>query len=167
MKTLFDENEVSTSQAAASDIQNDGTVRIWCDGACSGNPGPGGWGAIVEINGERRELSGGKPRTTNNQMELQGVIAALQSLPDGTRVEIVSDSEYVCKGVTSWMKGWIKNGWKNAAKQPVKNQELWKELNELLQTHPHKISWVRGHAGHAENERCDELARAAISKQRQ
>ena len=159
MNTLFDD-AIETKNAA------DSVAKIWCDGACSGNPGPGGWGAIVEVGNERREFSGGRARTTNNQMELLGVIEALKNLPDGTRVEIVSDSEYVCKGVSSWMKGWIKNGWKNAAKQPVKNQELWQELNELLKLHPHKISWVRGHAGHAENERCDELARAAISRMR-
>ena len=140
------------------------TAKIWCDGACSGNPGPGGWGTIVEQDGVRRELSGGKARTTNNQMELQGLIEGLKAVPEGTRVEIVSDSEYVGKGVTSWMKGWIKNGWKNAAKQPVKNQELWQELNALLQTRPHSVQWVRGHAGHAENERCDELAREANSR---
>ncbi len=156
MKTLF-EDETST-------VATSGVVKIWCDGACSGNPGPGGWGTIVEENGARRELSGGKSRTTNNQMELQALIEGLKAVEEGTRVEIVSDSEYVCKGVTSWMKGWIKNGWKNAAKQPVKNQELWQEINALLQTRPHKMSWVRGHAGHAENERCDELARAAISQ---
>ncbi len=139
-------------------------AKIWCDGACSGNPGPGGWGTIIEQDGTRRELSGGKARTTNNQMELQGLIEGLKAIPEGTRVEIVSDSEYVGKGITSWMKGWIKNGWKNAAKQPVKNQELWQELNALLQTRPHSVQWVRGHAGHAENERCDELAREAISR---
>jgi ribonuclease HI len=141
-------------------------ARIWCDGACSGNPGPGGWGSIIEQDGVRRELSGGLARTTNNQMELLGLIEALKSVPPGTRVEIVTDSEYVNKGVTSWMRGWIRNGWKTASRQPVKNRELWEELNALLQERPHKISWVRGHAGHAENERCDELARAAISELR-
>ncbi len=159
MKTLFDD-------ATEAKTTNDGVAKIWCDGACSGNPGPGGWGAIVEQDGARNELSGGRARTTNNQMELLGLIEALKILPNGTRVEIVSDSEYVCKGVSSWMKGWIKNGWKNAAKQPVKNQELWQELNELLQTRPHKIGWVRGHRGHEENERCDELARMAIGRVR-
>jgi len=141
---------------------------IWCDGACSGNPGPGGWGTIVEENGadgvsrKRRELSGARPRTTNNQMELQALIEGLKSVAPGTRVEIVTDSEYVSKGVTSWMKGWIRNGWKTASKAPVKNQVQWQELNDLLGTRPHKVSWVRGHTGHAENERCDELARLAI-----
>ena len=138
------------------------SALIWCDGACSGNPGPGGWGAIIEQNGRRRELSGGSRKTTNNKMELIALIEALEDLPEGTNVEIVTDSQYVVKGATQWIKGWIKNGWKNAAKEPVKNQELWRELYALLQTRPHKFQWVKGHAGHAENERCDELARKAI-----
>jgi ribonuclease HI len=99
-------------------------------------------------------------------MELQALISALRAVPPGTRVEVVTDSEYVNKGVTQWMRGWIRNGWKTASKQPVKNQEYWEQLNELLQSRPHKISWVRGHTGHPENERCDELARAAISEVR-
>ncbi len=140
-------------------------AMIYTDGACSGNPGPGGWGCIVEHHGVRRELSGGQARTTNNQMELKGLIEALKSVPEGTRVEIVSDSEYVGKGVTSWLQGWIRNGWKNAAKQPVKNKELWQELHALLQTRPHSVQWVKGHAGHEENERCDALAREAIRRQ--
>ena len=135
---------------------------IWCDGACSGNPGPGGWGTIVEQNGARRELSGGKEKTTNNQMEIQAMIEGLKVLSPGTRVKIVTDSEYVSKGATVWIKGWIRNGWKTASKQPVKNQELWQELHELLQHRPFRIEWVKGHAGHLENERCDVLARAAI-----
>ena len=156
MKTLFDETE-ETKPATT-------TVKIWCDGACSGNPGPGGWGAILEEDGARRELSGGMARTTNNQMELMGLIEALRSVAAGTRVEICADSEYVCKGVTTWLRSWKRNGWKTASKQPVKNQELWQQLDDLLAERPHKISWVRGHNGHAENERCDELARAAIKK---
>ena len=135
---------------------------IFCDGACTGNPGPGGWACIVEQDGARRELSGGLARTTNNQMELQALIEGLKAVPSGTRVHIVTDSEYVAKGITSWLKGWIKNGWRTASKQPVKNRELWQELHALLQARPHRVEWVRGHSGHAENERCDELARAAI-----
>jgi len=110
----------------------------------------------------RRELSGGRSRTTNNQMELQGIIDALKTIPTGTRVEITTDSKYVVDGVTSWLRGWKRNGWKTASKQPVKNQKLWQELDELLQAHPHKMVWVRGHNGHRENERCDALARRAI-----
>lgn len=139
-------------------------TRLWCDGACSGNPGPGGWGCIVEIDGARHEYSGGRARTTNNQMELQALIEGLKSLPAGTRVQIVTDSEYLTKGISSWLKGWIRNGWKTASKQPVKNQEQWQQLHDLLQSHPHRVEWVRGHAGHAENERCDELARMAIRR---
>lgn len=139
---------------------------IYCDGACSGNPGPGGWGTIVEQNGARRELSGGHPKTTNNQMELLGMIEGLRAVAPGTRVKIVTDSEYVVKGATTWIKGWIRNGWKTASKAPVKNQELWQQLHALLQERPHTIEWVKGHAGHAENERCDELARAAIAQLR-
>jgi ribonuclease HI len=137
---------------------------IYCDGACSGNPGPGGWGTIVEHNGQQRELSGGRARTTNNQMELQALIEGLKAVPPSTAVRVITDSEYVAKGVTQWMKGWIRNGWKTASKQPVKNVELWQELRALLEERPHCIEWVRGHNGHPENERCDELARAAIRR---
>ena len=161
----------STSPAAASSSSPQSSyaaafypTRLWCDGACSGNPGPGGWGCIVEIDGARHEYSGGRARTTNNQMELQALIEGLKSLPSGTRVQIVTDSEYLTKGISSWLKGWIRNGWKTASKQPVKNQEQWQQLNDLLQARPHRVEWVRGHAGHAENERCDELARMAIRR---
>ena len=140
------------------------SALIWCDGACSGNPGRGGWGAIVEQNGERRELSGFENETTNNKMELSALIAALKDVAPGTPVKIVTDSEYVVKGATVWVKGWIRNGWKTASKTPVKNQELWQELHALLQMRPHSLHWVKGHAGHPENERCDELARAAIEQ---
>jgi ribonuclease HI len=145
---------------------SDGTVLIFCDGACSGNPGPGGWGTIVEIDGERRELSGGSPKTTNNQMELQALIEGLKAIPPKTRVKVVTDSEYLMKGATSWVKGWIKNGWKTASKQPVKNKEYWQELHDLLQERSVKFEWVKGHAGHEENERCDELAREAAARYR-
>ena len=140
-----------------------GEATIFCDGACSGNPGAGGWGTIVEQDGARREASGGAARTTNNQMELQALIEGLKMVPAETKVKVVTDSEYVAKGATQWLKGWIKNGWKTASKQPVKNKELWQELNVLLQSRPHTFQWVRGHAGHEENERCDELARQAIT----
>jgi ribonuclease HI len=142
---------------------NDGAI-IFCDGACSGNPGPGGWACIVEIGGERREFSGGQKRTTNNQMELQALIEGLKRVPGGTNVRVVTDSEYVAKGVSQWLRGWVRNGWKTAAKKPVKNQELWQEIHSLMALRPLKMEWVRGHAGHDENERCDELARAEIKK---
>ena len=109
---------------------------------------------------------GGQARTTNNQMELQALIEGLKQVPIGTRVRVVTDSEYCAKGVTSWLKGWIRNGWKTASKKPVKNQELWQEIHSLISERPTKMEWVRGHAGHAENERCDELARAEIQKYR-
>jgi len=137
---------------------------IFCDGACSGNPGPGGWGTIVEQNGARRELSGGSARTTNNKMELQALIEGLKAVHPSTSVKVITDSEYVAKGVTQWMKGWIRNGWKTASKQPVKNVEQWQEIRALLDERPHEFEWVRGHNGHPENERCDELARAAIRR---
>ena len=153
-------------QSPSPRASNLSEALIWCDGACSGNPGPGGWGTIVEQNGVRRELSGGNPKATNNQMELQALIEGLKVLAPGTRVKIVTDSEYVSKGATVWIKGWIRNGWKTASKAPVKNQAWWQELHELLGQRPHRIEWVKGHAGHAENERCDVLARAAIDEMR-
>ncbi len=152
-----------TAQPKAAPAQASGQATIFCDGACSGNPGAGGWGAIVELDGARRELSGALARTTNNQMELQALIEGLKLVPSETRVKVVTDSKYVAKGATQWLKGWVRNGWKTAAKQPVKNKDLWQELNTLLQSRPHTFEWVRGHAGHAENERCDALARQAIT----
>ncbi len=164
--TLFSDEAAQPKAATSQPKAATSTVRIWCDGACAGNPGPGGWGCIVEIGGQRHEYSGGNPRTTNNQMELQALIEALKNVPSGTSVQIETDSEYLSKGITQWLRGWIRNGWKTAAKQPVKNQEQWQQLHALLQERPHKVSWVRGHAGHPENERCDELARAAINQAR-
>ena len=143
---------------------NSQSTIIFCDGACAGNPGPGGWACIVEQGTIRHEYSGGRARTTNNQMELQALIEGLQVVPAGTRVRIVTDSEYLAKGVTQWLNGWIKNGWKTASKQPVKNREQWQQLHDLLQGRPHQVEWVRGHSGHPENERCDELARAEIKR---
>lgn len=141
------------------------TVEIFTDGACEGNPGPGGWGAIVRIAGEERELSGGERQTTNNRMELMAAIEALSALPvSSSKVVLTTDSRYVQQGITEWIKNWKKNGWKNAARQPVKNDDLWKRLDELSQRHNIEWHWVRGHNGHRENERCDELARAAVSR---
>ena len=164
MASLFDflEPEGSASDPPVPKPLS-GQATIFCDGACSGNPGAGGWGTIVEMDGARREISGGAARATNNQMELQALIEGLKLVPAETKVKVVTDSEYVAKGATQWLKGWIKNGWKTASKQPVKNKELWQELNILLQSRPHTFQWVRGHAGHAENERCDEMARQAIA----
>lgn len=137
-------------------------VEIYTDGACSGNPGPGGWGAIMRYNGHEKELSGGEAETTNNRMELTAVIKALEALKKASRVEIYTDSQYVQKGITEWIEGWKARNWKNAAKKPVKNKDLWQELDELQQQHDISFHWVKGHAGHPENERADALAVAAI-----
>lgn len=137
-------------------------VEIFSDGACSGNPGPGGWGTILRFGGHEKELSGFDPETTNNRMELTGAIAGLEALSRPCRVELTTDSEYVKKGMTEWIDGWVKRGWKNSQKKPVANRDLWERLLELTQQHQVEWHWVRGHDGHEENERCDALARAAI-----
>jgi ribonuclease HI len=139
------------------------TVVIHTDGACSGNPGPGGWGAILEYAGKERELSGAEGETTNNRMELMAAIVALETLKRPCVVRLVTDSTYVRDGVTKWVHGWKKNGWKTAAKKPVKNEDLWRRLDTANQRHDVTWEWVKGHAGHPENERADQLAREAIS----
>lgn len=139
-------------------------VVIYTDGACEGNPGPGGYAAIVDDGVSQREISGGEPQTTNNRMELRAVIEGLASLPAGTRARVVTDSQYVVNGVTSWAKTWQKNGWRNAAKEPVKNRDLWEKLLALSKEHDVRWEWVRGHNGHPENERADALARRAITE---
>ena len=137
--------------------------EIFTDGACSGNPGPGGWGALI-CNGENEnELTGGAAETTNNRMELQAAIEALKSLPDGSVVRLTTDSVYVKDGITSWIKNWKARGWKTAAKKPVKNVDLWQELDSEAQRHSVEWHWVKGHAGHAGNERADELARQGMA----
>jgi len=135
---------------------------MFTDGACSGNPGPGGWGAILRTGAHERELSGGDPATTNNRMELTAVIRGLEALKRSSFVTIHTDSRYVMDGITQWMPRWKKNGWKTADKKPVKNEDLWRELDTLCAKHDLKWRWVRGHSGHPENERADELAKAAI-----
>jgi len=137
-------------------------VEIFCDGACSGNPGPGGWGTILRYAGTVRELSGYAPETTNNRMELSAAIAGLEALKRPCQVRLTTDSEYLKKGMTEWIDGWVARGWKNSQKQEVANRDLWEKLLALSAIHQIEWHWVRGHAGHAENERCDELARAAI-----
>jgi ribonuclease HI len=139
------------------------TVIVHTDGACSGNPGPGGWGAILDYNGTRKELSGGEADTTNNRMELMGAIAALEALKRPCGVEMHVDSNYVKDGITKWIHGWKKNGWKTAAKKPVKNAELWQRLDAALGKHKITWHWVKGHAGHDDNERADELARQGMA----
>jgi ribonuclease HI len=141
-------------------------VIIHTDGACSGNPGPGGWGAILEWNGHSRELKGAEPHTTNNRMELMAAIMALESLKRPVAVEIHTDSQYLRDGITKWIHGWKRNGWRTADKKPVKNAELWQRLDLALGHHKVSWHWVRGHAGHDLNERADELARSAITELR-
>ncbi len=138
-------------------------VIIHTDGACSGNPGPGGWGAILDYNGTRKELSGGEAETTNNRMELTGAILALESLKRACAVEMHVDSAYVKDGITKWIFAWKRNGWKTADKKPVKNVELWQRLDAAIAAHDISWHWVKGHAGHPENERADELARAGMA----
>ena len=137
-------------------------VDLYTDGACSGNPGPGGWGALLSCRGTERELSGGEPATTNNRMELLAVISGLRALKKPCRVTVHTDSQYVKNGMTTWIKGWKKNGFRTASGSPVKNEDLWRELDRLSQSHEVVWKWVRGHDGHVENERVDALARAAI-----
>lgn len=141
-----------------------GIVEIYTDGACSGNPGPGGWGAILRYNGHERELSGGAKDTTNNRMEMMAVIEALRALKKRSRVELYTDSQYVKQGIEDWLKGWKAKGWKTSNKKPVKNQDLWMEIDDLVLQHDISFHWVRGHDGHPENERADALARAAIPR---
>ncbi len=133
------------------------------DGACSGNPGPGGWGAILDFDGARKELSGGAPETTNNRMELTASIKALSALKRPCTVELHTDSQYLRLGITQWIKGWKRNGWKTADRKPVKNVDLWQALDALIAQHKVDWRWVRGHAGHDLNERADELARQGMA----
>lgn len=134
-------------------------VTIYTDGACSGNPGPGGWGAILISGDHRKELNGGDPTTTNNRMELQAAVSALEALKTASNVDIYTDSTYVRDGITKWINNWKRNGWKTAAKKPVKNEELWRALETATGRHQVNWHWVKGHAGHPENERADALAR--------
>lgn len=139
-------------------------VELFTDGACSGNPGPGGWGAILRMGGREKELSGGEPATTNNRMEMMAAIAGLEALQRPCKVALFTDSTYVKDGVTKWIKGWKRNGWKTADKKPVKNIDLWQRLDAVHAQHQVVWHWVKGHSGHPENERADALARAAIAQ---
>lgn len=142
-------------------------IEIFCDGACSGNPGVGGWGSILRWNGHEKELSGAAGETTNNRMELTAAIEALASLKRPCDVVLTTDSQYLAKGMTEWIVGWQKRGWVNSKKEPVVNRDLWERLLELAKVHRVEWAWVRGHNGHPENERCDELARRAIDEYRE
>jgi ribonuclease HI len=138
-------------------------VEVWTDGACSGNPGPGGWGAILRFSDQTKELSGGEQLTTNNRMELLAAIRSLEALTRPCAVDIHTDSQYVRGGVTEWMKGWKRNGWKTKDKKSVKNQDLWEQLDKLIAKHDVAWHWVKGHAGNVDNERADELARQGMA----
>lgn len=135
-------------------------VEIYTDGACSGNPGPGGWGAILRFNGHEKELSGGEKPTTNNRMEMMAAIVALETLTRPCAVDLYTDSQYLQQGVNEWLAGWKRKGWP----ERIKNQDLWKRIDVLIEKHDVTFHWIKGHAGHPENERCDELARAAIPR---
>ena len=139
-------------------------VEIFSDGACSGNPGPGGFGAILRYNGHEKEVSGAEAETTNNRMELTAAIEALRRLTRPCHVVVTTDSQYLVKGMIEWIDGWQRKGWRNSKKEPVLNRDLWEELVKLAERHTIEWRWVRGHNGHVENERCDSLAREAIAK---
>lgn len=140
-----------------------GRVAIWTDGACSGNPGPGGWGAVLTFDGTEKDLCGGEQLTTNNRMELTAAIMALEALKRPCEIDLHTDSQYVRGGITGWMAGWKRNGWKTSDKKPVRNVELWQKLEEAAARHQVKWHWVRGHAGDPMNERADELARKGMA----
>ena len=141
-------------------------INIYTDGACKGNPGPGGWGAVLEYEGEERELYGGERVTTNNRMELTAVIEALAALKRPCRIVLHTDSQYVQKGITEWLRGWKARGWRTASKEPVKNVDLWKKLDEAVQDHHIRWVWVKGHSGHDGNERADALANKGVASLR-
>jgi len=139
-------------------------VEIYTDGACRGNPGPGGWGAVLRYNGHEKELYGAEPSTTNNRMELMAAIQALESLTRGCKVSLTTDSEYLRKGITEWLAQWKQRGWRTAAKKPVKNVDLWQRLEQAIEEHDVDWHWVKGHSGHEENERADRLANRGIDE---
>ena len=139
-------------------------INLYSDGSSLGNPGPGGYGTILKYNGKEKELCGGEENTTNNRMELKGVIEGLKALKEPCEVHVISDSTYVVKGINEWLASWIRNNWRTASKKAVKNDDLWKEYSEVSKNHKIEASWVKGHAGHEENERCDILAKQFAEK---
>ncbi len=147
-----------------TDVRGNDRVTIHTDGACSGNPGPGGWGVILQWGDRTRELKGGEAHTTNNRMELMAAIVALETLKRPCDVDLHTDSEYLRQGITDWISGWKRNGWRTTARKPVKNSDLWQRLDAAVGRHTVRWHWVRGHAGHDLNERADELAREAIAE---
>lgn len=142
-------------------------VEIYTDGACRGNPGPGGWGVVLRYKGREKTLYGGEPHTTNNRMELMAAIAGLEALKRGSQVALTTDSQYVKRGITEWMADWKRRGWRTADRKPVKNVDLWQRLDEVVGRHQVSWHWVRGHTGHVENERADSLANQAIDELQQ
>jgi len=144
----------------------DDLVEAFTDGACSGNPGPGGWGAVLRWRGHEKELSGGEPETTNNRMELMAAIQVLEALKRPSSVRLTTDSQYLRQGITQWIHAWRRKGWKTADNKPVKNKDLWQRLAAAMERHQVDWAWTRGHAGHPENERADELARKALEHHR-
>ena len=155
------QRDTQTTHEAMDEVRKQ--VTVYTDGACSGNPGPGGWGAILIYGAHRKELSGGEAQTTNNRMELMAAISALETLKQPCEVELWTDSNYVKDGISKWIAGWRRNGWKTAEKKPVKNAELWQRLDAARDRHTVTWNWVKGHAGHPENERADELARTGMA----
>ena len=145
-------------------LKKEPVVEIFTDGACSGNPGPGGYGAILKYGSRKKEISGCEAGTTNNRMEMMAVIVALKQLKRPCKIKLFSDSSYLVKGITQWMPGWIRRNWLTSQKKPVLNRDLWEELNRLARPHQIQWVWIKGHDGHPENERCDALARDAISR---
>lgn len=156
-----------SEDATGEAVEAASVVEIFTDGACSGNPGPGGWGVVLRWRGVEKELFGGEPETTNNRMELTAAIRGLEALKRRATVRLYTDSEYVKKGITEWIGGWKARGWKTAAKAPVKNADLWQALDAARAAHDVTFHWVRGHAGHPENERADALARQGVAAIRQ
>ncbi|MDG5495212.1 MULTISPECIES: ribonuclease HI [Azospirillaceae] len=155
------------SEPATESESEEDVVDIFTDGACSGNPGPGGWGAILRWRGVEKELKGGEPDTTNNRMELMAAISGLEALKRPLPIRLHTDSQYVKNGITTWIHGWKRNGWRTAAKDPVKNADLWQRLDAAVARHQVEFHWVKGHAGHPENERADQLARDGLREARE
>lgn len=165
IQSLLNEVNVILANCANAYIQAEDTICIWSDGACSGNPGPGGWGAIVQIREDYFELSGFSPETTNNIMELTGALEGIKRTPYGSKIALASDSRYLVNGMRSWVHGWKKRGWKKADGSPVLNREIWMELDRESSHREIGWEWIKGHSGHWQNDRCDELARKAIAEQ--